>query len=257
MAFYKIRELSRKLPGGSMTEPVRGTLDVILKQDSDNSPTCVYNEIVALRLAQRLGVPLAMGVPSVGDGGTYFASLTVGGLSINLPNISAKKMAGVAKRYPSDAAALFVFDVWVLNNDRADNLKANLTPAEVHLVAGIDHEQTLLGTQGDVKESLQALANLDVCCRSLYFTGRFPNYFARNARGFPALITPVAQCRQVEECEEREEREGGVWSASRRRSTRPGRAPVGRVPGGWRTAGRGSLRRSADRRSRSRRGPVG
>ncbi|RKT44460.1 hypothetical protein BDD21_1843 [Thiocapsa rosea] len=95
------------------------------------------------------------------------------------------------------------------------------------------------------------------CCRSLYFTGRFPNCFARNARGFPALITPVAQCRQVEECEEPEEREGGVWSASRRCSTRPGRAPVGRVPGGWRPAGQGSLRRAADRRSRSRRGPVG
>lgn len=145
-----------------MTEPVRGTLDVILKQDSDNSPTCVYNEMVALRLAQRLGVPLAMGVPSVGDGGTYFASLTVGGLSINLPNITEKKMAAVAKRYPSDAAALFVFDVWVMNDDRTDNLKANLTPAVVHLVAGIDHEQTLLGTRGDMKDSLQALGNLEV-----------------------------------------------------------------------------------------------
>lgn len=148
-----------------MTEPVRGTLDVILKQDSDNSPTCVYNEMVALRLAQRLGVPLAMGVPSVGDGGTYFASLTVGGLSINLPNISVKKMAAVAKRYPADAAALFVFDVWILNDDRADNLKANLTPAEVHLVAGIDHEQTLLGTRADMQDSLHALAALDVPAR--------------------------------------------------------------------------------------------
>ena len=68
-----------------MTEPARGTLDVVLKQDSDNSPCCVYNEMVALRLAQRLGIPVAMGVPSVGDGGIYFASLTVGGLSINLP----------------------------------------------------------------------------------------------------------------------------------------------------------------------------
>ena len=145
-----------------MTEPVRGTLDVILKQDSDNSPTCVYNEMVALRLAQRLGVPLAVGVPSVGDGGTYFASLTVGGLSINLPNISVKKMAAVAKRYPSDSAALFVFDVWVMNDDRTDNLKANLTPADVYLVAGIDHEQTLLGTRGDMKDSLQALENMEV-----------------------------------------------------------------------------------------------
>lgn len=163
MAFYKIRELNRKLPGGSMTEPVRGTLDVILKQDNENSPTCVYNELVALRLAQRLGAPLAMGVPSVGDGGAYFASLMVGGLSINLPNISsARRMASVAKRYPADAAALFVFDVWVLNNDRANNLKANLTAAELHLVAGIDHEQTLLGTRGDMKDSLEALEKLDV-----------------------------------------------------------------------------------------------
>ncbi len=162
MAFYKIRKLSRKLPGGSMTEPVHGTLDVILKQDSDQSPTCVYNELVCLRLAQRLGVPLALGVPSVADGGTYFASLIVGGLSINLPNISAKKMASVAQRYPDEAAALFVFDVWVLNDDRANNLKANLTPAEVHLVAGIDHEQTLLGTRADMNDSLRALGNLEV-----------------------------------------------------------------------------------------------
>ncbi|HSO83125.1 hypothetical protein, partial [Thiocapsa sp.] len=46
------------------------------------------------------------------------------------------------------------------------------------------------------------------CCRSLCFTGRFPNYFAMITRAFPALITPVAQCWQVDECEERE---GGVW----------------------------------------------
>jgi hypothetical protein len=49
VAFYKIRDLSRKPPGGSMTQPVRGTLDNILKQDSDHSPTRVYNEIVSLR----------------------------------------------------------------------------------------------------------------------------------------------------------------------------------------------------------------
>lgn len=162
MTFYKISKLGKKVPGGSMTEPVRGTLDVVLKQDSENSPCCVYNEMVALRLAQRLGVPLAMGVPSVGDGGTYFASLTVGGLSINLPNITAKQMPGMAKRYPADAAGIFVFDVWVLNNDRVNNLKANLTPADIHVVAGIDHEQTLLGTLGDMKDSLAALEAMNV-----------------------------------------------------------------------------------------------
>ena len=162
MTFYKIRKLGSRVPGGSMTEPIRGSLDVVLKQDSANSPCCVYNEIVALRLAQRLGVPLAMGVPSVGDGGTYFASLTVGGLSINLPNLTSKRMPDVARRYPSEAASIFVFDVWTLNDDRENNIKANLTAADIHLVAGIDHEQSLLGRYGDMNASLQALMNLEV-----------------------------------------------------------------------------------------------
>lgn len=141
-----------------MTEPVKGTLDVVLKQDGANAPCCVYNEIVALRLAQRLGVPLAMGVPSVGDGGVYFASLVVGGLSINLPDVTRKKMVGVAKRYPSEAAALFVFDVWTYNDDRAENLKANTTTNPLPLVAGIDQEKSLLSCAGDLRASLDALA---------------------------------------------------------------------------------------------------
>ena len=165
MTFYRIKTLGKKVSSLSMTEPVRGTLDVVLKQDSDNSPCCVYNETVALRLAQRLGAPLAMGVPSVGDGGMYFASLMVGGLSINLPNISAKKMAQVAERYPHDTAAIFVFDVWILNDDRENNLKANLTSSPLHLVAAIDHEQTLLGRYGDIEQSLEALEAFEVPAR--------------------------------------------------------------------------------------------
>jgi len=141
-----------------MTEPVKGTLDVVLKQDGANAPCCVYNEIVALRLAQRIGVPLAMGVPSIGDGGVYFASLVVGGLSINLPDVTRKKMSDVAKRYPSEAAALFTFDVWTYNDDRAENLKANLTLNPLPLVAGIDQEKSLLGCCGDMHESLGALS---------------------------------------------------------------------------------------------------
>ena len=161
MTYYKIEKLGRSMPG-SMTEPVRGTLEAVLKQDSDNSPCCVYNEIAALRLAQRLNVPLAMGVPCVADGGAYFASLVVGGLSINLPTITAKRMEAVARRYPAEAAALFVFDVWTLNTDRLENVKANLSAAPVRLVAGIDHEQSLLGARGDMQESLDALTALQV-----------------------------------------------------------------------------------------------
>lgn len=156
MSYYKIQKLGAKMPS-SMTEPSRGSLEVVVKQDSDNSPCCVYNEMVSLRLAQRLGIPLAMGVPAIGDGGVYFASLVVGGLSVSLPNVTAKRMAAVAKRYPVESAALFVFDVWTLNDDRLENVKANLTPAAIHMVAGIDHEQSLLGARGDIQASLDAL----------------------------------------------------------------------------------------------------
>lgn len=160
--FYKISKLGKKVHGISATEPVRGTLDAVLKQDGENSPCCVYNELVSQRLAHRLGVHLAMGVPSVGDGGTYFASLVVGGLSINLPNVSARKMASVAKRYPREAAGIFVFDVWALNPDREGNIKANLTTTDLHLVAGIDQEQALLGCFPEPQESLDALLAMDV-----------------------------------------------------------------------------------------------
>ena len=161
MTFYKIKQIRQKVSASSMTEPVRGTLDVVLKQDGDNSHCCVYNEMVALRLAQRLGIPVAMGVPSVGDGGVYFASLIVGGLSINLPDVPLNRMGGVAKRYPNAAAAIFVFDVWILNKDRENNLKANLTTAPTPIVAAIDHEQTLLGVKDDPNESLAALNAMD------------------------------------------------------------------------------------------------
>lgn len=158
MTFYRIKRLAGRVHRPSMTEPMKGTLDVVLKQDGANAPCCVYNEIVALRLAQRLGVPLAMGVPSVGDGGVYFASLVVGGLSINLPDVTRKRMAGVAKRYPSEAAALFVFDVWTYNDDRAENLKANTTANPLPLVVGLDQEKSLLSCVGDLRASLDALA---------------------------------------------------------------------------------------------------
>lgn len=161
MTFYKIKQIKKKIATASMTEPVRGTLDVVLKQDGDNSPCCVYNEMVALRLAQRLGIPVAMGVPTLGDGGIYFASLIVGGLSINLPDLSRRRMEGVSKRYPNAAAAIFVFDVWILNSDRENNLKANLTSAPTQIIAAIDHEQTLLGVKATPEDSVAALNSME------------------------------------------------------------------------------------------------
>ena len=57
---YRIRRIySRRVKGS--TQASQGTLDAILKFDGEESPHCVYNEIVALRLAQTLHVPVADG----------------------------------------------------------------------------------------------------------------------------------------------------------------------------------------------------
>jgi len=57
---YTIIEHGRKV-GKGRTEPITGTLDAILKADCNEDPFGIYNEYVALRLAQALTIPLATG----------------------------------------------------------------------------------------------------------------------------------------------------------------------------------------------------
>jgi hypothetical protein len=62
----------RKAVGHGATAPEIGDVAAIIKQDGDESPHCVYNEIVALRQAQTLHIPVADGALTLTpDGHTY------------------------------------------------------------------------------------------------------------------------------------------------------------------------------------------
>src|SRR5699024_7908091 len=128
----------------SITQPAKGTLEVALKKEGNEARGCVYNELVALTLGNVLGVPLIQGVPAITDDGLCFASLMVGGLSISLPDVPEKQHGAAVKRYPRECAALLAFDVWIGNDDRLTNFKANLTQAPLPIFVGFDHEGGLL-----------------------------------------------------------------------------------------------------------------
>ena len=60
---YRIHKITRQTRGSpGITNPAACTLHGILKFDSAESPHLVYNEYVALRLAQAARIPVADGV---------------------------------------------------------------------------------------------------------------------------------------------------------------------------------------------------
>ena len=154
---YKIREYGERLPGYSLTEPSKGTLEVVIKREHNEARACVYNELVALALGNAIGVPLVQGVPTHTVDGVCFASLMVDGMGIDLPNIGFEQFESAVKRYPRECAGLLVFDAWIQNSDRSENLKANLQLSPAHIFAGFDHESGLLKHIDSIQERLDAL----------------------------------------------------------------------------------------------------
>ncbi|XTI73273.1 hypothetical protein ACQAYK_03935 [Acidithiobacillus sp. AC3] len=172
METYKIRRISRRSGSSGITQPAVGTLDALLKFDGNEAPHCVYNEIVALRLAQTLRMPIADGVlVTTGDGPTY-ASLLLHSPGISLPDVLNSQLDAVAQRYPQQAASLLAFDLWIGNGDRARNLKAVLATAHIQLFAGFDHSHALLGADKTPEDSIRALREGRLLVQSHPFYGR-------------------------------------------------------------------------------------
>src|SRR4030067_2856986 len=104
---YKIVRISKKpLPG--ITAPVACSLDAILKSDCAESPYCVYSELVALRLAQTIHIPVATGVLTTTGAGEAYASIEIASPGLRLPDLLPTQYAKAAKHYPDEAAALAV-----------------------------------------------------------------------------------------------------------------------------------------------------
>lgn len=168
---YRIRRIySRKVKGS--TQASQGTLDAILKFDGDESPHCVYNEIVALRLAQTLHIPVADGALTLTPDGHTYASLILAGSGLQLPDVLESRLDDVARRYPDEVAALVAFDLLIGNFDRGSNLKAVLASPHLPLFRAFDHSHALLSVKNTPEDSIKALHSNDLIVRFHPFYGR-------------------------------------------------------------------------------------
>jgi len=158
---YKIRALRNKKVTG-LTQPIQASLEAILKFDGSESPHCVYNEYVALRLAQSLNIPVADGVlVELGDSKIY-ASLEVASPGISLPDLHDRYFEEVSKKYPEHVAATVIFDIWIGNWDRANNIKASLYTQFYPLFILFDHSHALLNIDNTPTKSIQSLRSLEL-----------------------------------------------------------------------------------------------
>jgi len=170
---YKIRSIRKKsLPG--VTSPVSCSLDAILKFDSAESPYCVYSELVALRLAQTIHIPIASGVLTTTGGGEAYASIEIGSPGLRLPDLLPPQFANAASQYANGAAALVVFDIFIGNWDRGSNIKASLVTPHLPVFQGFDHEHGLLGVEADPLDSIHRLAQSDLIVRNHPFYKHVP-----------------------------------------------------------------------------------
>ncbi len=152
---HSTRRLKRGSPG--TTAPVACTIHGILKFDSAESPHLVYNELVSLRLAQSLKVPVADGVLTVSGDGLAYTSLEVALPGMALPDALPSQFGTIARDYPHESAGLLAFDILVGNFDRGRNLKASVVTPHISLFCAFDHSHVLLNIQENPHDSIQSL----------------------------------------------------------------------------------------------------
>lgn len=168
---YSIRRLGRVRTNG-ITAPVTGSLNAVIKFDSPESEHCVYNELVAVRLAQTLHIPIADGVLTTAGAGHAFASLELAAPGLPLPDVPESHHGRVAELYPDPVAGLVAFDVWIGNPDRARNFKASLVTPHVPVFRGFDHSHALLGMDASPSRCLRRLKDGDFITETHPFYGK-------------------------------------------------------------------------------------
>jgi hypothetical protein len=169
---YKVRSIRNK-KSDSITKPLACSLDAILKFDGINSPCCVYNELVALRLAQTIHIPVATGVLTITGAGEAYASIELSSPGLRLADLLESQYAEAAAQYPEKAAALLVFDIFIGNWDRYSNLKVIFVTPHLRLFQAFDHEHALLFVENDPMKSIEALGGMNLLVDPHPFYGKF------------------------------------------------------------------------------------
>ncbi len=186
---------ARSTPNDRSTTGARdGYVAAIIKQDSELRPAQIYSELAANRLAQFLGLPVAVGVvvqSRRAPESLRFASLKaaesgldcydftdhdasfdddgdgdiVPGMHVESGHVSALRK--VCERYPLETAQIAVFDLWIGNDDRPGNLKAALNEESFGAIFAMDQGASLLSC---TDRRLEALALLN--------SPKFPRFHA-------------------------------------------------------------------------------
>lgn len=169
---YRVRTLRKGATLTGATQPALGTLDTVLKFDNGEFPALVYTELVAERLGNALGVPLAAGALSF-LGNTYaYASLMVAPHGLALTKLSRGCADDVTALYPDEAAALTAFDLLIGNWDRANNVMVALGATPIRMFVGYDHSHALLHVDNDRSASIARLGRGDLIVHYHPFFGR-------------------------------------------------------------------------------------
>lgn len=117
-------------------------ITTVAKRDRDSAFE-VFNELVAMRLGQLMGLPIPPGVIVENDGKTFYCSAHVSAASGDLPNADLERFAADKE---DDACGVMVFDAWIANCDRHDeNLWYDYYGNKCFL---FDHGMSLLGGSG-------------------------------------------------------------------------------------------------------------
>jgi hypothetical protein len=187
----------RQLTTGA-TKPYACTMHAVLKYDCEETPQGIYNELVAVRLAQTLHIPIATGLMTDKGGQDAFASLHVGRSDLKLPNLKYHQRQAAAHRYPDEIAALTAFDIFIGNWDRNENLMVSLETAQ-KVFGGIDHGLSLLCVDGTPAKSLARLSKgeLIVQFHPFYRLVRkdlLMSWIERIAAAAPRDIAECCQC---------------------------------------------------------------
>lgn len=174
----------------SSTGALDGQLSAVLKVDHEAAKAQVYAELVANRLAMFLGIPVVVGVPARGsppDTQLRFAALRAAEAGLDVYDFTAddasdpdeddaaeplpagmyrnsghaRPMAALCQKYPLEAAAIAVFDLWIGNEDRALNFKAELAAGDRGVMFALDQGSSLLACRPTIDQSLAWLGRCD------------------------------------------------------------------------------------------------
>lgn len=167
----------------STTGAEDGHVVALIKGDHEEATAQIYSELAANKLAQFLGIPVAAGVPvrSPSDDRIRFASLKAAehcmdlydftlddedpnaafeldikeGMHTNSGHVPA--LQAVCDKYPLETSQIAVFDLWIGNEDRPFNFKAELSGLNSGVFFALDQGSSLLACAAKIDDALERL----------------------------------------------------------------------------------------------------